>query len=144
METLNGELTEAYLKIKFLELEVVQSNAKVEQVSSKKLDEVLVHQKPFSDKSGLGYIGESSLGVKVTKDIKFVKTKESMVVTTNADKVKPEKKKNVTDQCFMTKPPKQLVVKPKGKGKSLPKSQRGLRTQHFCHHCGLQGQTKLS
>ena len=29
METLNGELTEAYSKIKFLELEVVQANAKV-------------------------------------------------------------------------------------------------------------------
>ena len=41
----------------------------------------------------------------------------------------------------MTKPPKQSVVKPKGKGKSLPKSQRGLRTQHLCHHCGLQGHT---
>ena len=53
METLNGELTEAYSKIKFLELEVVQANAKVERVSSKKLDEVLAHQKPFSDKSRL-------------------------------------------------------------------------------------------
>ena len=30
IETLNGELTEAYLKIKFLELEVVQANAKVD------------------------------------------------------------------------------------------------------------------
>ena len=29
-EMLNGELTEAYSKIKFLELEVVQANAKVE------------------------------------------------------------------------------------------------------------------
>ena len=54
----------------------------------------------------------------------------------------PEKKKNVTDQRFMTKPPKQSVVKPKGNGKSLPKSQRGPRTQHFCHHCGLQGYTR--
>ena len=41
IETLNGELTKAYSKIKFLELEVIQANAKVEQVSSKKLDEVL-------------------------------------------------------------------------------------------------------
>ena len=38
VETLNGELTEAYSKIKFLELEVVQTNAKVERASSKKLD----------------------------------------------------------------------------------------------------------
>ena len=43
IETLNGELTEAYSKIKFLELEVVQANAKVERVSSKKLNEVLSH-----------------------------------------------------------------------------------------------------
>ena len=54
--------------------------------------------------------------------MKFVKAKEPMVATTNVEKVKPEKKKNVTDQWFMTKPPKQSVVKPKGKGKSLPKS----------------------
>ena len=41
IEMLNGELTEAYIKVKFLELEVVQVNAKVERVSAKKLDEVL-------------------------------------------------------------------------------------------------------
>ena len=54
--------------------------------------------------------------------MKFVKTKESMVAITNADKVNLEKKKNVTDQRFMTKSPKQLVVKPKGNEKSLLKS----------------------
>ena len=43
IETLNGELTEAYTKVKFLELEVVQANAKIERVSTKKLDEVLSH-----------------------------------------------------------------------------------------------------
>ena len=75
METLNGELTKAYSKIKFLELEVIQANAKIERVFSKKLDEVLAHQKPFFDKSGLGYTGESNSSVKVTKDMKFVKTK---------------------------------------------------------------------
>ena len=52
--TQNGELTEAYTKVKFLELEVVQANAKVERVSIKKLDDVLSHQKPFSDKTKLG------------------------------------------------------------------------------------------
>ena len=109
---LNEELTEAYSKIKFLELKVVQANAKVERVSSKKLDEVLAHQKPFSDKSGLGYIGESSSAANISKEMKFVKAKEPMVATTNAEKAKPEKKKNVTDQRFMTKPPKQSVVKP--------------------------------
>ena len=88
--------------------------------------------------------GESSSAANISKEVKFVKAKESIIATTNAEKVKPEKKKNVTDQRFMTKPPKQSVVKPKGKGKSFPKSQRGLRTQHFYHHCGIQGHTRPS
>ena len=53
IEMLNGELTEAYIKVKFLELEVVQANAKVEQVSTKKLDDFLSSQKTFSDKTRL-------------------------------------------------------------------------------------------
>ena len=72
MEMMNGELTEAYSKIKFLELEVVQVNAKVERVSSKKIDEVLFHQKPFSNETGLGYTGESNSAVNVYKEEKFV------------------------------------------------------------------------
>ena len=89
METLNGELTEAYSKIKFLELEVVQVNAKVDRVSSKKLDEMLAHQKPFSNKSELGYTKEGSSAANISKKMKFVKAKEPMVATTNAKKVKP-------------------------------------------------------
>ena len=103
METLNRELTEAYSEIKFLELEVIQANAKVERVSSKKLDDVLVHQRPFSDRSKLGYIGESSLATNIFKEMKFVKAKEPMVATTTAKKVKVEKKKNVNDQRVLIK-----------------------------------------
>ena len=121
---------------------MVQANAKVERVSSKKLDEVLSHKKSFSDITGLGYTRESSSAANISKEVKFVKAKEPIVATTNAEKVKPKKKKTVIDLRFMTKPPKQSTVKPKGKGKSLPKSQRGLRTQHFCHHYGLQGHTR--
>ena len=106
IETLNGELTEAYTKVKFLELEVVQVNAKVERVSTKKLDDVLSQQKPFSNKSCFGYTGESSSTANLSKEVKFVKAKESMVVAKNAEKVKPEKKNNVIHQRFMTKPPK--------------------------------------
>ena len=51
VEALNGELTESYSKIKFLELEVIQANAKVEQVASKKLDEVLAHQSCYLTKA---------------------------------------------------------------------------------------------
>ena len=75
METLNGELTEAYSKIKFLEHEVVQADAKVERVSSKKLDEVLPHRKPFSNRSRLGYTKESSSAVNISKEVKFVKAR---------------------------------------------------------------------
>ena len=40
IETLTGELTKAYTKVKFFELKMVQANAKVERVSIKKLDDV--------------------------------------------------------------------------------------------------------
>ena len=43
IETLNGELNEAYTKIKFLELEAIQANVKVKRVSTKKLDDLLSH-----------------------------------------------------------------------------------------------------
>ena len=76
--------------------------------------------------------------------MKFVKAKELMVVTTTVEKVKVEKKRNVNDQRVLIKPRNQLVVKLEAKGKSLPKSQRGSRTQHFCHHCGIQGHTRLN
>ena len=52
IETMNGELTEAYSKIRFLELEVVQANAKIERVSTKKLDDVMLfHLKNISQTS---------------------------------------------------------------------------------------------
>ena len=80
VKALNGELIEAHSKIKFLELEMIQANAKVEHIASKKLDEVLAHQKPFFDKSGSRYSGESSSSANVSKEMKFVKAKEPMVV----------------------------------------------------------------
>ena len=51
IETLNGALTEAYTKVRFLEHEVVQANVKVERVSTKKLDDILSSQKTFFDKT---------------------------------------------------------------------------------------------
>ena len=41
IETLNGELSEAYTKVRILEQEVVQANTKIERVSTKKLDDVI-------------------------------------------------------------------------------------------------------
>ena len=78
IETLNGELTKTYTKVKFLELEVVQANAKVERVSTKKLDDVLSSQKTFSDKTELGYTGGSSSAVNISKEVKFVKAKSRL------------------------------------------------------------------
>ena len=74
---------------------MIQANAKVECVASKKLDEVLSHQKPFSDKSGLGYSRESSSSANVSKEMKFDKVKESMVATPS-ENGKMEKKPNGT------------------------------------------------
>ena len=43
---------------------------------------------------------------------------------------------------MLNKPCNQSVVRLEAKGKSLPRSHRGLRTNHVCHHCGLQGHTR--
>ena len=112
---LNEELTEAYSKIKFLELKVIQANAKVKRVASKKLNEVLAHQKPFSNKSGLGYTEESSLSANVSKEMKFVKAKELVVETPTVEKGKFEKKPKVIAQRVLSKPLNLVVAKLKPK-----------------------------
>ena len=76
---------------------MVQANAKVERVSTKKLDDVLSSQKTFSDKNRLGYTRESSLAVNISKEVKFVKAKEPIVVAPIVEKTKGKKKKNVAD-----------------------------------------------
>ena len=114
----------------------------MEKVSTKKLDDVLSFQKTFSDKTGLGYTGESSLAVNISKEMKFVKTKELFVVAPIEEKANIEKKKNVADQQVLNKPRNQSVVRSEARVKSLPRSQKGLRTNHVCHHCRLQGHTR--
>ena len=99
-------------------------------------------QKHFSNKSRLGYTGGSSSSVNVNKEMKFVKAKESVVATSTPEKVKDEKKKNVANQRVLSKPRNQSVVRTEAKGKLFRKSQRGLRVQHFYHHCGQQGHTR--
>ena len=78
----------------------------------------------------------------ISKEVKFVKAKEPIVVASTAEKKNVEKKKNVTDQRVLNKPRNQSVVRSEARSKSLPRSQRGLRTNHVCHHCGLQGHTR--
>ena len=140
IEMLNGKRIEAYTKVKFLELEVVQANAKTNQVSTKKLDDVISSKKYFSDKTELGYTGESSTGGKVTKDVKFVKAKDPKGFVPIVEKANVEKKKkNTADQRVLNK---RFEARPEAKGRSPPKSQRGLIMNHVCHHCGLQGHTR--
>ena len=94
IKTLNGELSEAYTKVRFLEQEVVQANAKIEKVTTKKLDDVISSQKSFSDKSRLGYTRRSSSSGNITKEVKFIKAKESAEVGPTAEKPKIEEKRN--------------------------------------------------
>ena len=53
-----------------------------------------------------------------------------------------KKKPNGTTQKVLTKPQNPFVAKPKAKGKSPLKPQRGPQVQHFCHHCGVRGHTR--
>ena len=77
----------------------------------------------------------------ISKEVKFVKAKELTVGASTIEKANVEKKKNVADQRMLNKPRNQFVVKFVARAKSLPRSQRGPRMNHLCHHCGLQGHT---
>ena len=121
-------MVEAYFKIKFLDLEIIQANVKVERISTKKLDNVLSSQKPSHDKTNLGYIEEGSSSSEPKKEVKFVSAK-------NEEKLKEVKLKIETPAVVK----KTLGAKPKEKGKSLPKNRKGPRVKHLRHHCGAQG-----
>ena len=109
IEKLNGELSEAYSKVRFLEQEVVQANAKIERVSTKKLNDVISSQKQFSNKSGLGYTGGSSSSGSVTKEVKFIKAKKQIEVSLTIQKPKMEEKRNVDDKRMLNNSHKQYV-----------------------------------
>ena len=71
----------------------MQANAKIEKVTTKKLDDVISSQKNFSDKSG-----------NITKEVKFIKAKESVEVSPTAEKPKIEEKRNVENQRMVNNP----------------------------------------
>ena len=130
-EGLKGKLVEAYSKIKFLELEIIQANVKVECISTKKLDNVLSSQKYSHDRTSLGYTGEGSSNSELKKEIRFVSAK-------NDEKLKEVKPETETPAVVK----RNIGAKSKEKGKSLPKNQRGPQVKHLCHHCGAQGHTR--
>ena len=78
----------------------------------------------------------------ISKEAKLMKAKEPVVVAPTIEKAKDKKEKNVADQRMLNKPRNQVVVRAEAKGKSLSRSQRSPRTNHVCHHCGLQGHTR--
>ena len=77
----------------------------------------------------------------ISKEVKFVKAKELVVVAPIVEKTKGEKKKNVADQRVLNKPRNQSVVRSKARAKSHPRLQRGPRMNHVCHHCEIHGHT---
>ena len=120
----------------------MQANAKIDTVSTKKLNDVILSQKQFSDKSELGYTRGSSSSGSVTKEVKFLKAKEQIEVIPIAEKPKLEEKRNVDDQWMLNNSRKQSVGKSESRAKSCPRSQRGPRSNYVCHHCGLQRHTR--
>ena len=119
VEGLKGELVEAYSKIKFLELEIIQAHVKVKRISTKKLDNVMSSQKSSHDKTGLGYTGEGSFSSEPKKEVRFVSAK-------NVEKLKEMKLEIETPATVK----RTIGARPKEKGKSLPKNQRGPQVKH--------------
>ena len=120
----------------------MQANAKIEKVSTKKLNDIISSQKQFSDKSRLGYTEGSSSSGSVTKEVKFIKAKEQIEVSPTAKKPKMEEKRNVDDKWMLNNSHKQSVGRSESRAKSRPRSQRGPRSNYTCHHCELQGHTR--
>ena len=127
--------------MRFLKQEVMQANAKIERVSTKKLNDVISSQKQFSDKFGLGYTRGSSSSGSVTKEMKFIKAKEQIEVSLIAEKPKMEEKRNVDDKRMVNNSHRQFVGRSESRAKSRPRSQRSPRSTYMCHHYGLQGHT---
>ena len=111
---LKGELVEAYSKIRFLELEIIQANVKVERISTKKLDNVLSSQKSSHDKTGLGYIGEGSSSKEPKKEVRFVLAKNEKKLK----EVKPE-----IEILAVVK--RTIGAKPKEKGEVITQKSKG-------------------
>ena len=128
IKKLNGELSEAYTKVRFFEQEIVQANVKIERVSTKKLNNVISSKKQFSDKSSLGYTEGSSSSGSDTKEVKFIKAKKKVEVSPTAEKPKMEEKRNVDDKRILNNSHKHSVGRSESQAKSRPRSQRSLRS----------------
>ena len=117
----------------------MQANAKIERVSTKKLNDVISSQKQFSDKPGLRYFRGSSSSSSVTKEVKFIKAKEQIEVSPTAEKPKMEEKRNVDDKWMLNNSHKQSVGRSESRAKSRPRSQRDPRSNFVCHSADFKG-----
>ena len=120
----------------------MQANAKIEKVSTKKLNDIISSQKQFPDKSSLGCTEGSSSSGSVTKEVKFIKAKKQIEVSPTAEKPKMEEKRNVDDKRMLKNSHKQYVGRSESRAKSHPRTQRSPRSNYVCHHCGLYGYTQ--
>ena len=120
----------------------MQANTKIERVSTKKLDDVISSRKHFSNKTGLGYTRGSSSSGNITKEVKFIKAKESVEVGPTAEKPKVGEKRNVENQQMLNNPRNQSMGRSESRAKSHPRSQRGPISNYVCHHYRLQGHTR--
>ena len=84
----------------------------------------------------MGYTGGSSSFGNVTKEVKFVKAKDLVVVDLNEEKLKMEEKKDVVNQRMLN-PRNQSVGTSESRAKSRPQPQRGPRATYVRHYCGL-------
>ena len=74
--------------------------------------------------------------------MKFIKAKEQIEVSPNAEKPKMEEKRNVDDKRMLNNFHKQFVGRFEFRAKSRPRSQRIYKSNYMCHHCGLHGHTR--
>ena len=81
----------------------------------------------------MGYTEEGSSSSEPKKEVRFLSAKSE-------EKLKEVKLEIETPTIVK----RTIGAKPKEKGKSLPKNQRGPQVKHLCHHCGIQGYTRLN
>ena len=81
----------------------------------------------------MGYTGEGSSSSEPKKEVRFISAK-------NEEKLKEVKPEIETPAVVK----RTIGAKSKEKWKSLPKNQTGPQVKHLCHHCGIQGHTRLN
>ena len=109
VETLVMENTSLEEKVKNLEVELSQARTQIEWMSSAKFDEVLIAQKPSSDKTGLGYVVSSSPSSSTASGSRTIFV--------------PQSEKGNKGM----------------KSKTVLANSKSFVRSHVCHHCGVSG-----